>query len=82
MPMKTIELSEVESHLSQLVDSAAAGEPFVIARAGRPLVKVVPAAEPHAGEPRRLGFLKGQLVIPDDLDRLGEDDVQGLFEGR
>ena len=59
-------------------EAAAAGESFVIARAGKPLVKVMRLeAEP----PRRLGFLQGQFNVPEDFDRMAADDIQTLFEG-
>lgn len=76
--MRTVNIHEAKTHLSRLVEAAANGEPFVIARAGRPLVKVTMIeAEP----PRRLGFLAGQADIPDDFDRMFAADIQTMFEG-
>lgn len=76
--MKTVNMHEAKTHLSKLVEAAAAGESFVIARAGKPLVKVMRLeAEP----PRRLGFLQGQFNVPEDFDRMAADDIQTLFEG-
>ncbi len=77
--MKTVNMHEAKTHLSRLVAAAAEGEPFVIARAGKPLVKVVPVEPTPA--PRRTGFLKGQIVLPADFDRLGEAEIAALFEG-
>ncbi|MEM8624739.1 MAG: type II toxin-antitoxin system prevent-host-death family antitoxin [Pseudomonadota bacterium] len=77
--MKTVNMHEAKTHLSKLVEAAVEGEPFVIAKAGKPLVRVE-ALSPDA--PRRTGFLKGQIDIPDDFDRLGEDEIRALFEGR
>ena len=57
--MKTVNIHEAKTHLSQLVDAAAKGEPFIIAKAGKPLVKVVPVDAPAA--PRRLGFMRGPV---------------------
>lgn len=75
--MKTVNIHEAKTHLSRLVEDAAQGEPFVIARAGRPLVKVTMIE----GEiPRRLGFLAGQAEIPEDFDRMGADEIRALFE--
>ena len=76
--MKTVNIHEAKTHLSRLVEDAARGEPFVIARAGKPLVKVT-MIEGEA--PRRLGFLAGQASIPDDFDDLGGDEIRALFEG-
>ncbi len=77
--MKTVNIHEAKTHLSQLVDAAANGEPFVIAKAGRPLVKVVALEAPLAGEKRRLGFLPGQVAVPDDFDRMGAAEIEDAF---
>jgi prevent-host-death family protein len=75
-------MREAKTHLSRLVDAAAKGEPFIIAKAGKPLVKVIPleATEPQAA--RRLGFMAGQIAVPDDFDTMGRDEIEGLFAGR
>lgn len=75
--MKTVNMHEAKTHLSRLVEGAVRGEPFVIARAGKPLVRVtgVDAA------PRRTGFLAGQVDAPDDFDSMAEDEIRSLFEG-
>jgi prevent-host-death family protein len=79
--MRTVNIHEAKTHLSRLVDQAARGEPFVIAKAGKPLVKVVALDAPLQKPMRRLGFLKGQFTIPDDFDRIGQDEIIGIFEG-
>lgn len=76
--MKTVNIHEAKTHLSRLVEDAARGEPFVIARAGKPLVKVT-MIEGEA--PRRLGFLAGQADIPEDFDDMAAGDIRALFEG-
>lgn len=76
--MKTVNIHEAKTHLSRLVDDAARGQPFVIARAGKPLVKVTMI---EGDPPRRLGFLEGQADIPDDFDDIGADGIRALFEG-
>jgi antitoxin (DNA-binding transcriptional repressor) of toxin-antitoxin stability system len=53
----------------------------VIAKAGRPLVKVVPLEAPLAPAPVRFGFMKGRIRVPDDFDRMGEDEIAKMFEG-
>ena len=55
------------------------GEPFIIAKAGKPLVKVVPVDSPEAGQVRRLGFMVGQIQVPDDFDRMGSLEIERLF---
>ena len=77
--MKTVNMHEAKTHLSRLVDAAAKGEPFVIARAGRPLVRVEALETPP---PRRTGFLKGQIDCPEDFDTLGADAIGAAFAGR
>ena len=76
--MKTVNMHEAKTHLSRLVEAAAAGESFVIARAGKQLVKVMRLAD---DPPRRLGFMQGQFTVPDDFDRMAAPDIQSLFEG-
>ena len=77
--MKTVNMHEAKTHLSRLVDEALRGEPFVIARAGKPLVKVTMVDAP---EPRRTGFLKGAVAVPDDFDTMFADEIATMFEGR
>lgn len=80
--MRTVNIHDAKTHLSRLVDQAAKGESFVIAKAGKPLVKVIPL-EAAAGEGRasRFGFLRGEMSIPDDFDRLGEKEIADQFSG-
>lgn len=77
--MKTVNIHEAKTHLSRLVDGAAKGEPFVIARAGKPLVKVIALEEGRAAKAGRLGFLEGQVRVPDDFDRMGQAQIERLF---
>ena len=75
--MNTVNIHEAKTQLSRLVDRAAHGEPFVIAKAGKPLVKVSAVDAP--AEPKRLGFLKGEVEVPDDFDRMGAREIAALF---
>ena len=77
--MRTVNIHEAKTNLSRLVDGAAKGEPFIIARAGKPLVKVVPVDAPV--KKRRLGFMKGQFTVPDDFDTMFQDDIEKMFYG-
>jgi prevent-host-death family protein len=79
--MRTVNIHEAKTHLSRLVELAAKGEPFVIAKAGKPMVKVVALDAPSEKPVRRLGFMKGQISVPDDFDRMGEDEIVRLFNG-
>lgn len=77
--MQTVNIHEAKAHLSRLVDQAANGEPFVIAKGGKPLVKVVPLDAPTAERVQRLGFMAGQIAVPDDFDRMGGAEIARLF---
>jgi prevent-host-death family protein len=79
--MQTINIHEAKTHLSRLVEQAAKGEPFVIAKAGKPLVKVTSLETPVAGQVRRLGFMAGRIAVPDDFDRMGSGEIERLFGG-
>ena len=66
--MKTVNMHEAKTHLSRLVQAALAGEPFIIARAGKPLVKVVPLEE-EVKPLRRVGFMVGETTLTsEDVD--------------
>jgi len=77
--MRQINIHAAKTHLSALVEKAAAGESFVIAKAGRPLVIVSPYSAPAPCS--RIGFLKGQISIPSDFDRMGAEEITAIFEG-
>lgn len=77
--MVTVNIHQAKTQLSKLVDQAVEGEPFVIAKAGTPLVKVIAlSARPT---PQRLGFMTGQFEVPEDFDTLGAEEITALFEG-
>ena len=75
--MATVNIHEAKTQLSRLVERAAKGESFVIAKAGRPLVKVSALDAPR--QPKRLGFLEGEIEVPEDFDRMGEREIAALF---
>ena len=79
--MRTVNIHEAKTHLSRLIEAASKGESFVIAKAGKPMVKVTSIGAPSGGQVRRLGFLAGQVAAPDDFDRMGEDVIEALFGG-
>ena len=78
--MNQINMHVAKTNLSALVKKAASGEPFVIAINGKPMVKVVPFHD-KASLPR-VGFMKGQLAVPDDFDEMGKDEIPALFVGQ
>lgn len=79
--MQTFNIHEAKTHLSRLVEQAAKGESFVIAKAGKPLVKVMALNAPEASQLMRLGFMEGQIAVPDDFDRMGGSEIEQLFDG-
>jgi len=79
--MKTINIHEAKTQLSRLVEEAAQGEPFVIAKAGKPMVKVTALGAPVGTEVKRLGFLAGQISVPDDFDTMGAEEIERIFSG-
>lgn len=79
--MQTVNIHNAKTNLSRLVDRAAKGEPFIIAKAGKPLVKVVPIDQP-APQARRIGFMAGQFSVPEDFDRMGSEVIEQLFSAK
>jgi prevent-host-death family protein len=77
--MRTINIHEAKTQLSKLVEQAAAGESFIIAKAGKPMVKVTALDSPAKGQRRRIGFMDGQISVPDDFDRMGDSEIARLF---
>jgi len=80
--MKTVNIHQAKTHLSKLIERASKGESFVIAKAGKPVVKVTALNAPSAAEVRRLGFMAGQISVPDDFDRMGREEIEHLFGGQ
>jgi len=79
--MQTVNIHDAKTNLSKLVAQAASGEPFVIAKSGKPLVKVIPLGAPEGAQKKRLGFMTNQIGVPDDFDRMGEVEIESLFGG-
>ena len=77
--MQTINIHEAKTHLSRLLEQVVKGEPFVIAKAGKPMVKVVPLSAPDMPQIKRLGFMKSQIIVPDDFDQMGKEEIAHLF---
>ena len=77
--MHTVNIHEAKTQLSRLIEQAVQGEPFIIAKAGKPLVKVSRLDAPSAEKIRRLGFMVGQIRVPDDFDRIGSEEIDHLF---
>jgi len=79
--MKTVNIHEAKTQLSKLIEEASKGETFIIAKAGKPVVKVTAISAPTGAQVRRLGFMAGQIAVPDDFDRMGKEEIERIFGG-
>ena len=75
-------IHEAKTQLSKLVDRASRGESFIIAKVGKPLVKVVPLDAPTPKKVQRLGFMSGQIATPEDFDTMGSAEIAEIFEAK
>lgn len=78
---KIVNIHQAKTHLSRLLEEVVNGEPFVIAKAGKPLVRVAAIDAPPPLALRRTGFLSGQIAVPDDFDAMGHDEIERSFAG-
>lgn len=79
--MLTVNIHEAKTNLSKLIDKAVKGESFIIAKAGKPLVKVTAIGDVDKPKPR-IGFMKGQIAVPETFDDIGREEIEGMFSGR
>lgn len=79
--MRTVNIHEAKTQLSRLVAQAAQGEPFIIAKAGKPLVQVTAISSGAEVPAKRLGFMQGMVQVPPDFDRMGDAAIETLFTG-
>ncbi|HDM77159.1 MAG TPA: type II toxin-antitoxin system prevent-host-death family antitoxin [Deltaproteobacteria bacterium] len=77
--MEIINIHEAKTHLSRLVEQAAKGRAFIIAKAGKPMVKVVPLSEEEQGRDTKLGFMAGEISVPENFDTMGATEIESLF---
>ena len=66
--METVNVHEAKTHLSRLLDRAAKGETITIAKAGKPIAKLVPIEET-------------QIKVPDDFDTMGQAEIEAMIYG-
>ncbi len=78
--MRVVNIHQAKTHLSRLLREVVDGDPFIIARAGKPVAKVVPVDRPGLRK-SRIGFIKGEMAIPDDFDRMAAEEIEKLFHG-
>ena len=74
-------MHESRTHLPYLVDTAADGGSYTVERTGSPVVEVTAVDVPESGSVRRVGFLTGRIRVPEDLDRMGAEEIRSMFTG-
>ena len=79
--MQQFNIHAAKTHLSNLIDKAAKGDSFIIAKSGKPIVKVIPFSQQNVTK-NRIGFLKNQIDIPADFDQMGQNEIINEFEGK
>ncbi|WP_299175977.1 type II toxin-antitoxin system Phd/YefM family antitoxin [uncultured Brevundimonas sp.] len=80
--METVNVHEAKTHLSRLLDRAAKGETITIAKAGKPIAKLVPLDEAPKKVVQRIGFMAGEGVVPDDIKTPFKDEIEEMFYGK
>ncbi|MBN2241410.1 MAG: type II toxin-antitoxin system Phd/YefM family antitoxin [Acidobacteria bacterium] len=80
--MKTVNIHEAKTHLSRIVEEAAKGKAFIIAKAGKPMAKITPLQEQETKEADKLGFMAGEIVVPDDFDTMASGEILHIFQGK
>jgi prevent-host-death family protein len=83
--MRTVNIHEAKTHLSRLIEEVAAGEPFIIAKAGKPMAQVVPIATSKTKPKKRIGFMKGMYTLPDnfdEIDKQADREIEEMFYGK
>lgn len=79
---ETVNIHEAKTHFSRLVERAARGETVIIARAGKPVARLMPLEGAVGRKKRRFGFLEGQIKVPEDFDRMLDDEIAEMFNGK
>lgn len=80
--MPTYDIDEAKSRLSKVVEQAAKGEPFVIATAGKPLMKVFALDAPEPSQQKRFGFMADQMKVSHDFNTIRAEEIHKLFGAR
>ena len=79
--MRSVSIHKAKKHFSRLIGLAVLGEPFIITKGGKPLVKVTAMETNVAGPTGRLGFLSGELSVPAEFNTLGSLEIEQAFSG-
>jgi prevent-host-death family protein len=73
-----LNIHEAKTHLSKIIDEVAAGREVIIAKAGKPMARIVPLT--NVVRPKKFGLLKGKIKVPDDFNKPLEDAELAEFE--
>ncbi len=79
--MRTYNIHEAKTHLSRLIDEVENGEPFIIAKAGKPKAQVIPIRASKKKPMQRIGFMKGMYKAPDDIKNPFAAEIEEMFYG-
>lgn len=79
--MRTYNIHEAKTHLSRLIDEVEKGEPFIIAKAGKPKAQVIPIRATKKKAMQRIGFMKGMYKAPDDIKTPFAAEIEEMFYG-
>ncbi|TQF00169.1 MAG: type II toxin-antitoxin system Phd/YefM family antitoxin [Spiribacter salinus] len=77
--METVNIHQAKTNLSRLLDAVQQGQPFIISKAGKPIARVTRLDAPTSEAVTRIGFLKGQIEVPEDFDEIGADEINLMF---
>ncbi len=78
--MRTVNIQEAKNQFSRIVQEAAEGKEVIIAKAGKPLAKLVPLG--NKPKFKRLGFMRGKGIADIDIKSFGQEEIEAMFEGR
>lgn len=79
---ETVNIHEAKTHFSRLVERAAKGETVIIAKAGKPVARLMPLEGTVGKKKRRFGVLEGQITVPEDFDRMFDQEIAEMFNGK
>jgi prevent-host-death family protein len=79
--VRSVNIHDAKTHFSRLVDEVAAGETVIIAKAGRPVVQLVPLPAIAPAKKSLIGFMRGRITVPDDFETMFQDEIIAMFEG-
>jgi prevent-host-death family protein len=78
--METMNIHQAKTHLSSLLERVARGEEIIIAKAGKPVARLMPLAVKVPHQMKHVGFMKGLGLVPDDFDTMAADEIALMFE--